>query len=81
MELNVCLYVLTLAINCICSDQVVFFRNVKRILFVPYALSDRDAYAKTAREKFESLGKASFGIYRPGREPLFTYLESAFQGP
>ncbi|KAL8183867.1 UNVERIFIED_CONTAM: hypothetical protein K2H54_054799 [Gekko kuhli] len=30
--------------------------NVKRILFVPYALSDRGAYAKMAREKFESLG-------------------------
>lgn len=27
------------------------------MLFVPYALHDRDAYARTAREKFESLGK------------------------
>lgn len=33
-------------------------RKVKRVLFVPYALHDRDAYARTAREKFESLGKA-----------------------
>lgn len=32
-------------------------RKVKRVLFVPYALHDRDAYARTAREKFESLGK------------------------
>nr|XP_013222945.2 alpha-aspartyl dipeptidase [Columba livia] len=31
-------------------------RKVKRVLFVPYALHDRDAYARTAREKFESLG-------------------------
>ncbi|XP_074884388.1 alpha-aspartyl dipeptidase-like isoform X4 [Buteo buteo] len=30
-------------------------RKVKRVLFVPYALHDRDAYARTAREKFESL--------------------------
>nr|XP_056717193.1 alpha-aspartyl dipeptidase-like [Euleptes europaea] len=30
--------------------------TVKRVLFVPYALSDRDAYAKMAREKFEHLG-------------------------
>ncbi|KAM4626246.1 alpha-aspartyl dipeptidase [Discoglossus pictus] len=30
--------------------------QVKRVLFVPYALHDRDAYAKTARQKFESLG-------------------------
>lgn len=28
------------------------------MLFIPYALHDRDAYARTAREKFESLGKA-----------------------
>lgn len=33
-------------------------RKVKRVLFVPYALHDRDAYARTAREKFASLGKA-----------------------
>ncbi|XP_065417041.1 alpha-aspartyl dipeptidase-like isoform X1 [Chrysemys picta bellii] len=31
-------------------------QKVKRVLFIPYALHDRDAYAKTAREKFESLG-------------------------
>ncbi|XP_031814165.1 alpha-aspartyl dipeptidase isoform X2 [Sarcophilus harrisii] len=31
-------------------------RIVKRVLFIPYALHDRDAYAKTAREKFQSLG-------------------------
>ncbi|NWU21860.1 PEPE dipeptidase, partial [Dyaphorophyia castanea] len=31
-------------------------RKVKRVLFIPYALHDRDAYARTAREKFESLG-------------------------
>uniref|UniRef100_A0A672TME1 dipeptidase E n=1 Tax=Strigops habroptila TaxID=2489341 RepID=A0A672TME1_STRHB len=31
-------------------------RKVKRVLFVPYALHDRDAYARTARAKFESLG-------------------------
>ncbi|XP_077175326.1 alpha-aspartyl dipeptidase-like [Paroedura picta] len=30
--------------------------NVKRILFVPYALNDREAYAKMARDKFESFG-------------------------
>uniref|UniRef100_A0A8C2ZMP7 dipeptidase E n=1 Tax=Cyclopterus lumpus TaxID=8103 RepID=A0A8C2ZMP7_CYCLU len=30
--------------------------NVKRVLFVPYALHDRDAYTKTARDKFSTLG-------------------------
>uniref|UniRef100_A0A671SQ36 Alpha-aspartyl dipeptidase-like n=1 Tax=Sinocyclocheilus anshuiensis TaxID=1608454 RepID=A0A671SQ36_9TELE len=28
----------------------------RRILFVPYALHDRDAYSKTARDKFKTLG-------------------------
>ncbi|CAM2100158.1 alpha-aspartyl dipeptidase-like isoform X1 [Caretta caretta] len=41
-----------------CEQQVRRFlgQKVKRVLFIPYALHDRDAYAKTAREKFESLG-------------------------
>ncbi|XP_038605266.1 alpha-aspartyl dipeptidase-like [Tachyglossus aculeatus] len=41
-----------------CQPQLgsFFGREVKRILFVPYALHDRDAYAKTVREKFEALG-------------------------
>ncbi|XP_044888791.1 alpha-aspartyl dipeptidase-like, partial [Mauremys mutica] len=40
-----------------CQQQVRSFlgQKVKRVLFIPYALHDRDAYAKTAREKFESL--------------------------
>merc|ERR1712212_788765 len=33
-----------------------FGKDVKRVLFVPYALHDRDNYAKTARSKFNSLG-------------------------
>ncbi|KAM9037527.1 alpha-aspartyl dipeptidase isoform X1 [Sarcophilus harrisii] len=41
-----------------CEEQVRSFFGgiVKRVLFIPYALHDRDAYAKTAREKFQSLG-------------------------
>ena len=31
--------------------------RVKRVLFVPYALHDRDAYARLARTKFNSLGE------------------------
>jgi dipeptidase E len=30
--------------------------NIQRILFVPYALQDRDAYANTARAKFKVMG-------------------------
>ena len=40
----------------------VYFRNVKRVLFVPYALHDRDAYTKTARDKFKTLGRFNLQI-------------------
>ncbi|MBM3976205.1 MAG: dipeptidase PepE [Planctomycetes bacterium] len=33
-----------------------FGSSVKRVLFVPFALHDRDAYAAKARERFERLG-------------------------
>ncbi|KAF2987472.1 hypothetical protein EK904_002513 [Melospiza melodia maxima] len=41
-----------------CQQHIQSFlgQNVRRVLFIPYALHDRDAYARTAREKFESLG-------------------------
>ncbi|XP_076858259.1 alpha-aspartyl dipeptidase isoform X1 [Brachyhypopomus gauderio] len=41
-----------------CQQQIkeFFGQQVKRILFIPYALHDHDAYAKTARDKLKSLG-------------------------
>ncbi|XP_056610485.1 alpha-aspartyl dipeptidase-like [Triplophysa dalaica] len=41
-----------------CQQQIrdFFGKEVKKILFVPYALHDRDAYTKTARNKFKTLG-------------------------
>uniref|UniRef100_A0A4W5K9S7 dipeptidase E n=2 Tax=Hucho hucho TaxID=62062 RepID=A0A4W5K9S7_9TELE len=41
-----------------CQQQIkdFFGKGVKRILFIPYALCDRDGYAKIARDKFNSLG-------------------------
>ena len=33
-----------------------FLKNVKRVLFVPFALYDRDAYASMARERFKKMG-------------------------
>ena len=33
-----------------------FLGDVKRVLFVPYALFDRDAYADSARRRFEQMG-------------------------
>ena len=33
-----------------------FLGDVRRVLFVPFALYDRDAYASTARERFQRMG-------------------------
>ncbi|MGA9994447.1 MAG: dipeptidase PepE [Pyrinomonadaceae bacterium] len=33
-----------------------FLGNTERVLFVPYALYDREAYASTARERFKAMG-------------------------
>src|SRR6201993_694317 len=33
-----------------------FLGSVKTVLFVPYALYDRDAYASLARERFQKMG-------------------------
>ncbi len=38
--------------------------GVKRALFVPYALKDRDGYAETARAKFSQMGFALESIHR-----------------
>ncbi len=50
LELRVGLCSFSGLTGCVC------FRDVKRVLFVPYALHDRDAYTKTARDKFRTLG-------------------------
>jgi dipeptidase E len=33
-----------------------FLRDMRRVLFIPFALYDHDAYASTARERFRSMG-------------------------
>src|SRR5688572_22946109 len=39
------------------ADEICdFLGSVKTVLFVPYALYDRDAYATTARERFKKMG-------------------------
>lgn len=38
------------------TDIKEFLTSVSRVLFVPYALQDRDGYAATARTKFEAMG-------------------------
>ncbi|XP_030284005.1 alpha-aspartyl dipeptidase [Sparus aurata] len=48
-----------------CQQNISHFfgKDVKKVLFVPYALHDRDAYTKTARDKFTSLGYELNGIH------------------
>ncbi|MGH0117640.1 UNVERIFIED_CONTAM: hypothetical protein FKN15_041832 [Acipenser sinensis] len=50
--------------------------KVTRILFIPYALHDRDAYAKTARQKFQSLAHKQFLCTGTGYE-----LDSIHEAP
>src|SRR5689334_16044167 len=41
-----------------CADAIASLlgRTVARVMFVPYAVSDRDAYAAKARARFEAMG-------------------------
>jgi dipeptidase E len=41
-----------------------FLGEVKRVLFVPFALYDRDAYAATAQARFEAMGYGLASIHR-----------------
>ncbi|KAF3694345.1 Alpha-aspartyl dipeptidase [Channa argus] len=49
-----------------CQQQISLFfgKDVKKILFVPYALHDRDGYAKIAKDKFKSLGYEVESIHK-----------------
>ncbi|XP_065818557.1 alpha-aspartyl dipeptidase-like [Labrus bergylta] len=49
--------------HCLHNISDFFGKDVKRVLFVPYALHDRDAYTKTARDKLKTLGYEVDGIH------------------
>ncbi|HZN06245.1 MAG TPA: dipeptidase PepE [Pyrinomonadaceae bacterium] len=46
-----------------------FLGDVKRVLFVPFALYDRDAYAATARDRFAKMGYELSSVHDAG-DPL-----------
>ena len=52
-----------------------FLAGVSRILFVPYALFDRDAYAARALARFERMGIALDSIHR-AKDPRQAILEA-----
>lgn len=58
-----------------------FLGGVKRVLFVPYALKDRDGYAETARAKFSQIGFALESIHRaPDLRKAVETAEAIFIG-
>jgi dipeptidase E len=46
-----------------------FLGNISAVLFIPYALYDRDAYARTARERFEQMGYGLQSIHTAANAP------------
>ncbi len=52
-----------------------FLAEAPPVLFVPYALFDRDAYAELARARFEKMGLRLEGIHR-ARDPRRAVLEA-----
>jgi dipeptidase E len=43
-----------------------FLGDLKRVLFVPFALYDRDAYALTARDRFKKMGYEVTSVHNAG---------------
>ena len=55
--------------------------NVKSVLFVPFALYDRDAYASTARERFQKMGYGLESIHTaPDAQHAVNNAEAVFIG-
>lgn len=58
-----------------------FLGTTKTVLFVPYALYDRDAYATTARERFKKMGYELLSIHTsPSPSRAVEETESIFIG-
>ena len=58
-----------------------FLRGVRRVLFVPYALYDRDAYAAMAQERFERMGYTLESIHKASDpQQAVNNAESIFVG-
>jgi dipeptidase E len=58
-----------------------FLGEVKRVLFVPFALYDRDAYAGTARERFKAMGYGLDSIHEaPDARQAVNDAEALFIG-
>ena len=58
-----------------------FLGDAKRVLFIPFALYDRDAYAETARARFEKMGYELTSIHNAlDRFQAIAETEAIFTG-
>ena len=58
-----------------------FLGDVKRVLFVPFALQDRDAYAATAKTRFAKMGYELSSIHTAKNpQQAVAYSEAIFIG-
>jgi dipeptidase E len=58
-----------------------FLRDIHRVLFVPFALYDRDAYTETARTRFQKMGYGLDSIHTaPNAQTAVTEAEALFIG-
>ena len=63
------------------SEVNKFFSGIKTVLFVPFALHDRDAYARTVRERLEREGLAVDSLHQvPDPEAAVNDAEAFFVG-
>src|SRR5215207_1131290 len=53
-----------------------FLGDVKRVLFVPYALFDRDKYAATAQQRFQQMGYELTSVHT-AKNPVAAVNETA----
>lgn len=66
-----------------CADPIRDFlgAGVRRVLFIPFALADRDAYAAQARARFAALGYELDSIHQaPDPHAALTRAEAVFTG-
>ena len=56
-----------------CADAIASFLkpSVARVLFVPYAISDRDGYVAKARRRFEQMGLELDSVHEAPEGPAF----------
>ncbi|XP_069141378.1 alpha-aspartyl dipeptidase-like [Argopecten irradians] len=65
-----------------CSEQIkTFLGQVKRVLFIPYALHDRDGYADVARKAYNAMGYELDSIHtQPSAIEAVKKAEAVFIG-